>query len=133
MCLISKRIDLAVAHTQLYYRFRSGYQLFLIDRMVDLCGYINNKTTSKIIDMVLPTFKRYFTSNVTLACPYQGRFDLVRLPLTGGLLNNMFIPVGSYYVNITVFANKKKDLFWSGQFYFIIPEGTTIEDDRMGR
>lgn len=85
------------------------------------------------MDIVLPTFQNYVADNVTFNCPYHGRFDIDGLPLNGGaLLNNMFVPVGNYYVNLTVFANER-DFVWKGQFYFIIPEGKTIEDDHMGR
>lgn len=44
----------------------------------------------------------------------------------------MFLPVDNYMLNITVFANENEKI-WNGKFYFLIPEGKTIEDDRMGR
>lgn len=132
MCFITKPIDRILGHTQLYHRFRSGYQIFLIDRIINVCEYLRHKTISKIIDLVLPKLKDYITSNVTLSCPYYGRFDLEKLPLVGGTFDNMFLPVGNYFLNLTVFGNEK-DFIWNGKFYFIIPEGKTIEDDRMGR
>lgn len=100
--------------------------------MLSICDFLTNKTQSKIIDIVLPTMKHYFTSPSNWTCPYQGRFDIAKLPLNGALLNNMFLPVGNYMVNLTVFAYEN-ELVWSGKFYFIIPEGKTIEVDRMGR
>lgn len=121
-----------MGHTQLYYRFRNGYQIFLIDRIISICDYLNHKAESKIIDIVLPTLKKYVTSPKNWTCPFQGRFDFEKLPINGALLNNMFLPTGSYMVNITAFVNENVEL-WNGKFYFIIPEGKTIEDDRMGR
>lgn len=82
--------------------------------------------------MVLPTFKKYFSSDQNLTCPYYGRFDIDKLPITGAIFNNMFLPVGNYMANVSV-ATNEKELVWEGRFYFVIPEGKTIEDDRMGR
>lgn len=132
-CFISKPLESILGHSQLFYKFRSGYQLFLVDRQVNACDYLLKKASSPIIDILLPTFKKYLTSNVSLACPYQGRFDITGLPLSGGLFNNMFIPVGEYYLNLTVYANKNKDFIWNGKFFFVVPDGKTIEDTRMGR
>lgn len=132
MCLITKPLDRIFGRTQLFHRFRSGYQIFLVDRQINACDYLKNKAVSKIIDIVLPKFQDYLVSNETLGCPYQGRFDIDMLPLNGALMNNMFLPVGNYYVNLTVYTNET-EFVWNGKFYFIIPEGKTIEDDRMGR
>lgn len=131
-CLITKPLDNIFGHTQLYHRFRSGYQVFLVDRIISVCDYLSNKTKSPIIDIALPSMLPYFTSPTNWTCPFQGRLDVAALPLNGALLNNMFLPVGNYMLNITVFANENEKI-WNGKFYFLIPEGKTIEDDRMGR
>lgn len=131
-CFFTKPIDRIFAHTQLYHRFRSGYQIFLIDRLINICDYFHNNAGSKIIDIAFPTLTKYITSPLPFKCPYYGHFDVVGLPLTGPLMNNLFLPVGNYMLNLTVFHNET-ELIWNGKYYFIIPEGKTIEDDRMGR
>lgn len=115
----------------MYYKFRSGFKLFLVDVNINLCEYLNNKTSSKIIDIVFPTLKLYTKIEQQWKCPFFGQFDINKLPLTGALLNNMFVPVGDYMLNLTA-TTASKELIWNGKFYFTIPEGTTIEDDRMG-
>lgn len=133
-CNITKKMDDVLGYSQLYHRFRSGYKLFLIDTNINLCDYMKNKTTSKIIDLVLPKLLPYWSGDVgqKLDCPFFGRMYIVNMPLNGAIFNNMFIPVGDYMLNLTA-TTSKGELIWNGRFYFTIPEGKTIEDDRMGR
>lgn len=117
-------MDDVIGYTQLYYKFRSGYKLFLVDVNINVCDYITNKTHSKIIELVLPTLRNYLKLDVGqfLECPFIGRLDVINFPLTSGLFNNMFIPVGDYMVNLTATTNEK-EMIWNGKFYFNIPEG----------
>lgn len=97
-----------------------------------MCDYLKNTTGSKIFDIVLPTMRKYLTidPDKDLSCPFVGRFDIRNFPINGALLLNMFVPVGDYMVNLTSFTNN--EYIWNGRFFFNIPEGKTIEDDRMG-
>lgn len=139
ICFIKKRIDNAIGYAQLYHKFRSGYKLFLIDTNINLCDYVNNKIGSKIIDFVYPSILKHITTPRRLRCPYYGQLNVENLPINGELFNNMFLPVGEYMVNLTATAKivenktEKEEFVWNGKFYFIIPAGKTIEDDRMGR
>lgn len=133
-CNITQKLDNILGYTQLYHKFRSGYKIFLIDVNINLCDYMKKKTESKIIDLVLPTLRKYlkFSPGQVLGCPFIGRFDINRLPINGALFNNMFIPVGDYMVNLTA-STSSHEVIWNGKFFFNIPEGKTVEDDRMGR
>lgn len=125
-------MDNVRTHTQLFYKFRNGFQSFLVDIHLNACDYLRNKATSKLFDIVLPTIKEYLFTDQNFTCPFGGRFDIVNMPVTGDFLNNMFVPVGDYMANVTVNTNEN-ELIWNGKFYFTIPAGKTIEDDRMGR
>lgn len=125
-------MDDVVGYTKLYYKFRNGYQLFLIDINVNVCDYIKKKIGSKLIDIVLPKIRQYLVLGQELTCPYKGQLDVKNLPLNGGLLENMFAPAWSYMVDLTA-NTSTNELIWNAKVYFVIPEGKTIEDDRMGR
>lgn len=99
---------------------------------MNLCDYINSKAGSIFLDIVLPKVRNYITTTNGLRCPFTGRFDIKKLPLTGNLFDNRFLPVGDYMANLTL-TTSAKELLWNGKIYFNIPAGKTIEDDRMGR
>lgn len=131
-CFFTPTIKDAIGAIQLYYKYRNGYQLFLIDRQINLCDYFNKKIKSLIIDMVWPHFQQYFLTDQNFTCPFYGRLDINNMPLTPQLFNNMFVPAGSYMANTSALT-ANNEIIWNGKFYFNIPEGKTIEDDRMGR
>lgn len=131
-CNLTKSLDDVRTHTQLFYKYRNGYQLFLIDLRLHICEYLTNKTSSRLLDVVMPTISQYLVIDQNFTCPFIGRFDVVNMPILGSFFNNMFVPVGDYMANVT-FNTNKTELIWNGQFYFTIPAGKTIEDDRMGR
>lgn len=119
---------------QLYYKYRSGFKLFLVDVNTNICDYIREKSVSKIFDLIWPTLKQYITTSPgqDLRCPFIGKFSLNKWPANGGIVNNMFIPAGDYLLNNT-FLTSSMEYIWNGKFFFNVPEGRTIEDDRMGR
>lgn len=80
----------------------------------------------------MPAIRPYLMIGQEFLCPFIGQFDIVEMPITGEFVNNMFVPTGDYMINVT-FNTNTTDLIWNGRFYFTIPEGKTIEDDRMGR
>lgn len=113
----------------LYYRFRNGFQKFLVDITDDYCDYVNEgNIKSKVMDFLKPAIEKY--CNIILSCPYKGPFYIENLPLTFEIFENPFLPSGDYYFNITTFNTK---LMSSIQLYFNVPAGITIEDDAMGR
>lgn len=131
-CNLTQPLDDVTSHTQLYYKYRNGYQLFLVDIYLKACDYLRNKAGSKLMDIVWPTISQYLKTDQNFTCPFVGRFDIVNMPVTGSFLNNMFVPVGDYMGNVTM-TTSTNELIWNGKFYFNIPAGKTIEDDRMGR
>lgn len=121
-------INEMVSRVQLYYKYRLGYKLFLIDVTNSLCDYINGKEESKVLDFIMPQVQIYSTPKVS--CPYSGPFNIRNLPLNWSIFDYVFLPTGSFMFNLTIHANKY--FLWNGKFYFTIPEGKTAEDDRMG-
>lgn len=114
---------------QLFYRYRNGFQKFLVDITDDYCDYMTGgNLKSKVLDLLKPGIEKY--CNVILTCPYIGPFSIEKLPVDGEMFGNPFLPAGDYYLNISTFNTQ---LMFSGQFYFNIPAGKTIEDDSMGR
>lgn len=79
----------------LYYRFRNGYQKFLIDLNVDVCSYYKHTLGSAVMDLVRKEIESYST-NFIGPCPYTGNMTVVNLPLTGALFNYIFLPSGEY-------------------------------------
>lgn len=131
-CKAIKLVDNIDLHVQLYYKYRNGFQMFLIDLHVNACDYLSKNTTSKIMETFWPKITKYLITDQEMVCPFIGRFDVVNLPVNGGFLNNMFLPVGDYMLNLTINTNSKE--FLSNVKLFInIPAGKSIEDDRMGR
>lgn len=121
-------------HVQLFYKYRTGYKLFLINVDIDACDYVRNKFVSKAMDLVWPTVKKHITTDPgqDFTCPFIGRVDFTNVPLNGALVNNTFVPVGDYMLNITS-VTRSNEYIWNGRFYVNIPEGKTIKDDQMGR
>lgn len=117
-------------HFQLYYRYRTGYRIFLINVSEDFCDYVNARSfKSKIISFLVPVISTY--SNQVLACPFSTPYVIDKMPIDASAFENPFLPVGKYYFNLTETTH---DVWiWSGQFHFTIPEGKTIEYDGMGR
>lgn len=96
-----------------------------------MCEYVSGKAPSKLMDYIMPVVNKYSVRNMT--CPYSGRIHIKELPVNGKIFDYVFLPAGSYMINLTLLTNHGKDYMWNAKFYFIIPEGKTIEDDRMGR
>lgn len=46
------------------------------------------------------------------------------------LVDYLFLPAGDFVLNLTL--SMKNGVIWNGKLYFILPEGKTAEDDRMG-
>lgn len=46
------------------------------------------------------------------------------------IIDYMFLPAGNYMVKFTLSMND--EFIWNGKFFFILLEGKTAEDDRMG-
>ncbi|KAG4071341.1 hypothetical protein HA402_004045 [Bradysia odoriphaga] len=95
ICDLKKSVDLIHLHVILYYRFRNGFQKFLIDLNVDVCSYYNNTLGSAVMDLVRQEVEQY-SSNVIHPCPFTGNMTVVNLPLTGALFNYIFLPAGEY-------------------------------------
>lgn len=130
---IKKPLDDVNFNLKLFYKFRTGYKMFLADTTINLCDYLKNITGSKVLDILLPKFLPYLTSPTgTLSCPLYGGHNVTKMPISGETFNNMFIPVGDYMLNMST-TTAKNELIWNVNFYFTIPEGKTAEDDRMGR
>lgn len=127
---IKKRIDSSISNVQLYYKFRNGYQLFLVNVSTDLCAYIKGDAPSKVLDYMVPWVNQY--AEPKIHCPCSGWFQIKDMPLNGKIFDYLFLPVGNYMLNSTL-RLKNGTFLWNSKFYFIIPEGKTIEDDRMGR
>lgn len=127
---VTKVIDNVVGHVQLYYRFRTGYKFFLVDIKTDMCAYMNGEVQSKLMDFIMPVVNKHTLRNFT--CPYSGIISVKDMPLNGAMFDYVFLPVGNYLLNVTLLTTGNVYM-WNAKFYFIIPEGKTIEDDRMGR
>lgn len=132
--IITEKLDNIHVHMQLYYKYRSGYKPFLVDMTTNLCEYLRKREMSKIFDIFLPIAKKYVKTGPgqELTCPYIGPISIVELPLNGSFVNTIFFPVGDYLVNVT-YLTSSMEYIYNGKFYVTIPEGKTIEDDRMGR
>lgn len=119
-----------VIHYQLFYRYRTGWRIFLVNFKDNYCDYVKNENVkSKVLNLIIPIMKTY--SNVNLTCPYIGPFIIDKMPLNAAIFENPFVPVGKYYLNITL--SYEGDLILSMQFYFTVPEGRSIENDGLGR
>ncbi len=95
ICNMIKPIDHVILHVTLFYRFRNGYQKFLIDTNIDVCSYYNNSLGSALMDLVRKEIQQY-SKNFITPCPYTGNMSVVNLPLTGALFNYEFLPSGEY-------------------------------------
>lgn len=69
-------------------------------------------------------------SNIFRPCPQNGTLWIKDYTLDGSVLPKVFLPAGSYYISVENFSNGTR--YVHGKVYFIVPEGKTIEDDRMG-
>lgn len=128
-----KTVDNMTARIQLLYKFRNGYVPLLIDVTTSVCDYLNGKREevhTKVLGFILDAMQPYV--NRSPACPYVGRFDITDMPVNMAVLNYVFLPAGNYILNLTVSDGIKDDYIWNGKIYFILPEGKTAEDDRMG-
>ncbi|KAJ6644438.1 hypothetical protein Bhyg_09407 [Pseudolycoriella hygida] len=130
-CNLTKTVDEAFLHVILYYRYRNGYQKFLIDVNVDICSYYNNKLGSALVDLVKGELENYST-NMVHPCPYEGQLSLNKMPLTGALFQYIFLPAGDYKLVINGTHGDKKVFVFRMTSYFSIAAGRTLEDDRMG-
>lgn len=119
-----------ILHFQLFYRYRTGWRIFLINFKDNFCDYVtkgNPKATG--LNLLIPVVKKY--SNVNLTCPYVGPYSINKMPANAKMFNYPFIPVGKYYLNVTL--SYMTELILSLQFYFTVPEGRSIENDGLGR
>lgn len=57
-------------------------------------------------------------------------FVIENMPIDMSIVDNLYIPIGNYMLNITL--SMQNELIVSGEFYFTLPDGKTIDDDRMG-
>ncbi|KAJ6635759.1 hypothetical protein Bhyg_14345, partial [Pseudolycoriella hygida] len=117
-------------HFQLCYRYRTGWRTFLVNFKDNYCDYVtkgNIKSTG--LNLLIPVVRKY--SNVKLKCPYVGPYIINEMPANAEMFNNPFIPIGKYYLNVTLAY--LDELMFSMQFYFIVPEGRSIENDALGR
>lgn len=117
-------------HFQLFYRYRTGWRIFLVNFKDNFCDYVtkgNAKATA--LNLLIPVIRKY--SNVNLTCPYVGQFTIDKMPANAEMFNYPFVPVGKYYLNVTLAYFD--ELILSTQFYFTVPEGRSIENDGLGR
>ncbi|KAJ6633327.1 Sphingosine kinase 2 [Pseudolycoriella hygida] len=130
---VIKPVTDIIGYCQLYYRFRAGYKLFLINLDINLCDYFNKKAPSKILDIVMPVVNKHLRRNRPVTCPESvGRLEFKNIPVNSELFKFVFLPTGHYMLNLTG-TTKEGDLLWNGKFYFDVPDGKTIDADRMGR
>lgn len=117
-------------HFQLFYRYRTGWRIFLINFKDNFCDYVTKGNAKAVVmNLLVPVLNKY--SNVKLTCPYVGPFSITQMPANGEMFNYPFLPVGKYYLNVTLAY--MDELMLSMQFYFTIPEGRSIENDGLGR
>lgn len=80
-------IDNVTLGIMLHYRFRNGYQKFLIDVVVDVCKYYRNEIhTIPIFNEIIAKVKKY--SNVGHGCPYGRDMYVKDAPLVPDMLYN---------------------------------------------
>lgn len=116
---------------QMFYRYRTGWRIFLVNFRDNFCDYVTkNNTKSIVLNLLIPAIEKYSTPK-SLSCPYVGPFIIDRMPVNAEIFQNPFVPVGKYYLNITLMY--MTDLILSIQFYFTVPEGRSIENDGLGR
>lgn len=119
-----------IIHYQLFYRYRTGWRIFLVNFKDNFCDYVTKgNVKSKVLNLLIPAVEKY--SNTNLTCPYVGPFSIDKMPISAEIFKNPFVPVGKYYLNVTL--SYVKDLIFSLQFYFTVPEGRSIENDGLGR
>lgn len=129
LCNIQTPLDNITSRVTLYYRFRNGYKKFLMDVTTDVCAYFKQTIPSVLFETVKKAIHKY--SNILDApCPQTGSIWAKDCPVDGSIFPKMFLPAGSYYISIENFSNGTK--YVDAKVYFVIPEGKTIEDDRMG-
>lgn len=104
--------------------------MFLVDIKTDMCAYVSGKVQSKLMDYIMPVVNKY--SFRKLACPYSGWIRVKDMPINGSIFDYVFLPVGNYLLNLTLLTTGD-EYMWNAKFFFIIPDGKTIEDTRMGR
>lgn len=126
---VTKPLDDIMGRVQLLYKFRSGYKPLLINVTCNVCDFLKGKVVDSLLfNMIMPKLQVY--SARKFMCPHQGLFSIQKMPINMGVVDYLFIPAGSYMLNLTL--SVKKELLWNGEMYFILPEGKTAEDDRMG-
>lgn len=123
-----KTINELTGRLQLFYKYRLGYKQFLIDVTSNVCDYIDGKAGSKVMDFIMPVVQKYVGRKFT--CPYSGTFNVKNMPLNWEIFDNVFLPTGSFMMNITLTVGSS--FLWNCKIYFNVPEVKTAEDDRMG-
>lgn len=69
-------------------------------------------------------------TNIIQPCPQTGNLWVKDFPTDGSIFPKMFIPSGLYYASVESKVNGTR--FVLVKTYFVVPSGTTIEDDSMG-
>lgn len=131
VCNLIKPVDLIIVHVTLYYRYRNGFQKFLIDLDIDVCSYYDNILGSAVVDLVRKEVEKYST-NFIRGCPYTGNMTIINMPLTGALFDYIFLPAGDYKLVIDGIFDKKKLFGVLVTMFFTVLAGKTLEDDNMG-
>ncbi|KAJ6644475.1 ATP-dependent RNA helicase vasa [Pseudolycoriella hygida] len=124
-CNLTKTVDEPFLHVILNYRYRNGYQKFLIDTVIDVCAYFNKTTGSALVDLVKGELENYST-NMFHTCPYEGEVSLNKMPLTGALFQYIFLPAGEYKLVINGTTGEKEIFVFKITGYFSVAAGRTL-------
>lgn len=118
-CVLKKPVHTLDIRLVLFYKFRV-YQQFLVDILVDFCGYMSGKVQSHILDLVMPVIIPI--SNLNHTCPYDGNVTVNNLEIDDRILDNTVLPPGQYRIDLAFLTGKR--LISSAQIYVLVPRST---------
>lgn len=115
-CALKKPVHAVAMRLVLYYKFRE-YQQFMVDIVLDFCGYMSGKVPSPVLDIVMPVIKPI--SNLNHTCPYEGNVTVNNLEIDDRLMDNTVLPPGQYRIDLAFLTAKR--LIASTQIYVMVP------------
>lgn len=115
-CALKKPVQAVAIRIVLYYKFRE-FQQFMVDIVVDFCGYMSGKVPSHVLDVVMPVIAPI--SNINHTCPYEGNVTINNLEIDDRILDNTVLPSGQYRIDLAFLTRKR--LIASTQIYVMVP------------
>lgn len=123
-CTLKTPVHAVQIRVVLYYKF-VVYQQFMVDIVVDFCGYMSGKVPSFVLDIVMPVIMPI--SNLNHTCPYDGTVTFTNLEIDDRLMDNKVLPPGKYRIDLAFLTGKR--LIARTNIYVIVPP---VLDGKIG-